>query len=265
LSSSEQPSRIRIFAGAVKAIGLWTACRYYLHWLRSSLGIPRKKAFHFQPKGVRFPILLRGGTSSDSAVFRQIFIEQEYETLYGMREVKCILDLGANTGLAAVAFLNRFPDAQVVAVEPDPDNHRLCAENIAAYGSRARTILGAVWSHPRKLAITRVGDQREWAVTVLEPVGEEPGVVQSWDPPTLFAMAGFETVDLLKIDIERSEIAIFNSSSAAWIQHVRNLCIELHGRDCEEAFFGAMSNFEYELEHSGELAICRNIRLRRNP
>jgi len=179
--------------------------------------------------------------------------------------MKCILDLGANTGLASVAFLNRFPNAQVVAVEPDPDNYRLCSQNIAAYGTRARAILGAVWSRSGKLALTRVGDCREWAVTVVEPVDDAPGVVQSWDAPTLFAMAGFETVDLLKIDIERSEIEIFNGSSRDWIKRVRNLCIELHGRDCEEAFFGAMSAFEYELEHSGELAICRNIRLRREP
>src|ERR1700730_4260267 len=116
-------ARIRIFISAVQAIGAWTAYRYYQHRLGCFLGIPGRKTFQLQPKGARQPILLRGGTSSDSAVFRQIFIEQEYQSLFGMPDVKCILDLGANTGLASVAFLNRFPNAQVVAVEPDPDNY----------------------------------------------------------------------------------------------------------------------------------------------
>jgi FkbM family methyltransferase len=191
-----------------------------------------------------------------------VFIEQEYLPIYNIPNVQRILDLGANTGMATVAFLNNFPNAQVVAVEPDPENHRMCSLNVAAYGARARAILGAVWSRPGKLALTRVGDQREWAVTVIEPTDDSPGFVQSWDPPTLLSMAGFETVDLLKIDIERSEIEIFNSGSDTWIERVRNLCIELHGPDCNEAFFGAMSKFEYELSHSGELAICRNIRRR---
>jgi FkbM family methyltransferase len=138
-------------------------------------------------------------------------------------------------------------------------------QNLAAYGTRARAILGAVWSHSCTLDLTRAPDCSEWSVTVIEPSDDTKGTVQAWDMPTLVSTANFETVDLLKIDIERSEIAIFNSDSLAWLQHVRNLCIELHGQDCEEAFFGDMSKFDYELDRSGELVICRNIRLRRDP
>jgi FkbM family methyltransferase len=257
-------AKVRILLEASRTVGLRTAWLYYLNWFRCSLGRPGSATLQLQPKGARYPVTLRGGTSADTAVFRQIFIEQEYQPLYKTPAVKSILDLGANIGLSAVVLLNRFPAAEVVAVEPDPENYRACSQNLAPYGSRARVILGAVWSRPGKLALTRVGDCREWAVTVIEPRADSPGVVQSWDTETLFAMAGFETVDLLKIDIERSELEIFKSDSAAWIPRVRNLCIELHGRDCEEVFFRAMSSFEYELERSGELVICRNIRPRRN-
>jgi FkbM family methyltransferase len=255
-------AKARVVAGAIRDIGLPSTCQFYLRWLLYSLGRPLKQAFRLRPRGMRYPVILRGGASSDSSVFRQIFIEQEYQPLYDMLDPKSVLDLGANTGLASVAFLTRFPNAQVVAVEPDTENHRLCLQNMQAYGSRARAILGAVWSRSGKVDLTRTGDCREWSVTVVEPADDAQGLVQCWDVPTLFTMAGFEMVDLLKVDIEGGEIAIFNGNSIAWIKRVRNLCIELHGRECEEAFFSAMSGFEYQLEHSGELVICRNIRLR---
>src|SRR5271170_6154812 len=120
---------VRVLVGSVKHLGLREAYQYNLNRLRCLLGSPSTEVLRLQPKGVRYPVTLRGGTSSDSAVFRQIFIEQEYLPLYKTQDVKRILDLGANTGLSAVAFLNHFPNAQVVAVEPDPENHRLCTQN----------------------------------------------------------------------------------------------------------------------------------------
>ena len=117
-----------------------------------TLGRPGTAALSLQPKGVRYPIMLRGGASSDGAVFRQIFIEQEYRPLYGTSDVESVLDLGANIGVSAIAFLTTFPNARVVAVEPDPENHRICSQNLAAYGTRARAILGAV--NPRAFSIT---------------------------------------------------------------------------------------------------------------
>jgi FkbM family methyltransferase len=253
-------AKFRTLVGLLETAGMQGAYRYYRNRLSCSIGRPRTGTFLLQPKGIRHPIALRAGASSDTSVFKQIFIEQEYQLLYATPNVNCILDLGANTGLSAICFLAHFPHAQVVAVEPDAENYRLCEHNLAAYGARVRAIQGAAWSQSGKLALTRIRDGRDWAVAVMEPTGDAPGVVEAWDVPALFSMAGFETVDLLKIDVERSEIEIFNHNSSAWIERVRNLCIELHGPDCEEAFFGAMANFEYELEHSGELVVCRNIR-----
>jgi hypothetical protein len=32
------------------------------------------------------------------------------------------------------------------------------------------------------------------------------------------------------------------------------------GPDCEDTFFRALADYDYELEHSGELTICRGLR-----
>jgi hypothetical protein len=42
----------------------------------------------------------------------------------------------------------------------------------------------------------------------------------------------------------------------------RNLAIELHGPDCEQVFLRALAGYDYQVQQSGELTICRNIRAR---
>jgi hypothetical protein len=67
-------------------------------------------------------------------------------------------------------------------------------------------------------------------------------------------------VDLLKVDIERSEIELFAKNTDSWLPRVKNICIELHGPDCEAAFFSALAPYDFEVSHSGELTICRDLR-----
>ena len=43
-------------------------------------------------------------------------------------------------------------------------------------------------------------------------------------------------VNLLKIDIEGAEQAVFGASSGQGLSHVRNIAIELHGDTCEKVF-----------------------------
>ena len=72
-------------------------------------------------------------------------------------------------------------------------------------------------------------------------------------------MTGGEQIDILKVDVERSELEIFGDTSSSWLPRVRNICIELHGADCREVFLRALKDFEYDLGVSGELTLCRNL------
>ena len=125
---------------------------------------------------------------------------------------------------------------------------------------------GAVWSTPAMLRLVRgkFHDGREWATQVDEMIqGERPSAgIQAWDVGSLIDMSGETMVDLLKIDIERAELSVFGESAGSWLHRVRNICIELHGKDCEEVFFNALKNFDYELGRKGELTVCRNLRLK---
>jgi len=211
---------------------------------------------------------MRTEPSSDGSVFWEIFLKNVYECVAGLPAPKLILDLGANVGYASAYFLNRYPNARVVAVEPDPETGAACCRNLAPYGARAIVVAGAAWPERMPLVLMRgvFGDGREWATQVRErAVGEAGRRVQGWDVASLIGMAGAPRVDLLKVDIERSELDLFGRNADTWLPRVDNICIELHGSDCRETFFRALDGYQYDLESALHLTVCRNLRLKAGP
>lgn len=241
----------------LRATLCWLLCR-----LERAIGISSTKLLYLRSKRAQYTLATRLGNSSDIEVFRQIFVDEEYSSLRDLEDVRFILDLGANVGYSSSYFLSCFPDARIVAVEPDERNLEICCLNLKPYGERVRVLHGAVWDRRTKLCLSRgtFGDGREWATEVALPPCSCSGDVQAWDICSLIDIAGCTKVDLLKIDIEGSELAVFSSGTKCWLPKVRNLCIELHGIKCQNAFFSALDGIDYELEYSGELTILRNMR-----
>lgn len=231
--------------------------------MKTILKLPQPPTMILKPRRALHPLIARSGASSDMCVLDQIFLCDEYSPLRSIECPKLILDLGANVGYSSAYFLSCFPSADVIAVEPDPRNVEICRRNLAPYGNRARIIKGAIWSEQCRLKLARSGyaDGRDWATQVL-PVedAQDEEAVEGWDVESLLQLAGKQQIDLLKIDIERSELELFGAGSRLWLEKVRNLCIELHGLDCERVFFKAVSDFEYDLSTHAELTICKSIR-----
>ena len=101
---------------------------------------------------------------------------------------------------------------------------------------------------------------KEWAFQVREcREGEKPHLYgESIDQ--LLRKSGFESIDILKIDIETSEKILFSRNYDSWLGKVKNMVIELHNQECEDVFFKAMSGYDYDLSRSGELTVCKNIK-----
>jgi FkbM family methyltransferase len=261
---------LRQIAGKISSFHSWrrsagwqAASRFAGHRIKGALGLPQSAALTVKPRQAMYPVSARLGDSSDMDVFSQIFVFDEYSCVRDIDSPGLIFDLGANVGYSSAYFLSNFPTASIVAVEPDPANFAVCRRNLLPYGSRVKTVCGAVWSSRSKLALSRgtFGDGREWASQVLEIEGKDDlETVEGWDIPSLLNLAGREEIDLLKVDIEGSEVNIFGPSSSAWLPKVRNICIELHGPRCEEVFFHALRDFDYQLVRFGELTVCKGLR-----
>jgi FkbM family methyltransferase len=238
------------------AIPIWDKIRHYL-------GLPPiAHPCQIGIRGIQHRIWLRPGTS-DYQVYRQVFADLEYAGINEVAEAGFILDCGANIGLASVYFLNRFPRATVLAVEPDGDNAVICARNLQPYGSRVKFVQGGIWSHRCKLVVvpSEFGAGNKWGIQVRPQTDADSGleVAEAFDLPSLLELAGKESIDVLKMDVERSELAIFSTAPERWLPFTKNLVIELHGDDCATTVFSALQSYHYELQHLGDLTYCLGL------
>lgn len=213
------------------------------------------------------PLLCRLGTS-DRWIFHQIFVQQEYAPLLDIENVDLIIDCGAYIGYSAAYFLSRFPQAHVIAIEPDKDNFELLKKNLSPYGERAELIHGAIWSNSAKLTMSDVyyrGAQYA-SRQVRECLPDEPGEVCAVDIPSLLANSRRNRISILKVDIEGSEGIIFGAQSGCekWLHKVDAIAIELHDDsqfgNCTLIFQAAISKQAFEVSQSGELTICRRTK-----
>ena len=227
----------------------------------AKLGLPTREKYQLCAKSSAWPLQVRANTS-DKQVFGMIHVDGEYEPLDDLDNVRLIVDCGANVGYASAYFLTRFPQAQAIAVEPDDRNFEMLRDNMQPYGNRVSLRHAGIWSHTAGLVICRneYRDGAEWATQVRECRDGETADVQATNIGTLLAESGCDAIDLLKIDIERSELVVFARNYESWLGRVRNLVIELHDEECRRVFFEALSPYVYDLCESGELTICKNIR-----
>ena len=219
------PSYVIRLRNVVSLLGWRTSIKYGVFKIWGS-SISGEHTLH--PRQTVYPLLLRPN-SSDVNVFSQVFVETEYAPLNHLTEVRLIIDLGANIGLSSAYFLNMFPDASVIAVEPDPANFALLKRNMKPYGSRVKAIHAGIWSHPARLTINDAPyrDGRAWTKQVVECDAITKDYIHGVDIPTLLKCSGHDEISLLKIDIEGAEAVIF-ATNYSWITRVGAIAIELH-------------------------------------
>lgn len=201
-----------------------------------------------------FPMFVRQGTS-DLLVFDQVFIDREYRCIDHLKNVRLIIDAGANVGYSSAYLLTRFPDSRVVALEPDPANFVGLCRNLRPWSDRATLVQAALWSEPAMLDFraetTATGD--EWGRQVEARVGD----VRALDMPSLIAQHG--PIDLLKIDIEGAEKHVF-AADVSWLDSVRNIVIELHSENDRNIFAHAIGGQDYAVSKCEELTVCLSER-----
>ena len=203
----------------------------------------------------RHPLEARAG-SSDLFVFDQIFVDREYRCLDGLDNVRTIVDAGANVGYSSAYLLTRFPDAHVIAVEPDPANFAQLTRNLKPYGKRVSAVQAALWGEDTILNFSDsfAGAGDEWARQV-EPSSEGNGDVRAVSMRSLMEQFGLDRIDLLKIDIEGAEENLFDAEDIGWLDRVGALVIEIHGAACQAALDRAFDGRGFAISRCDELTV----------
>lgn len=202
---------------------------------------------------------------SDMAAIRQVFIDRQYdfswpqhlsdrmqaryEAILAAGEKPIIVDAGANIGAAALWFGRRFPEANIVAIEPDPSNASLLRRNVA--GRPHQVVLeAAVGSVPGRVSLVHEG--LSWAIrTERSERGIEIVTIED-----AFRASGGTTPFIVKIDIEGFESDLF-AANTDWIARCHAVIIEPHdwmlpGQRSSGSFQKAMGELPFEIFLQGE-------------
>ena len=110
-----------------------------------------------------------------------------------------VLDLGGNVGLFGLLVMSRWPQASIVAFEPDPDNAGLLQRCIALNELGDRWSVVQACAAPDDGEVAFVGGGAALSHAALP--GEKPNATV----PALDVFPYLEGVDLAKIDIEGGE------------------------------------------------------------
>jgi FkbM family methyltransferase len=205
--------------------------------------------------------------SSDVLSFRQVFewkyydlpdfgqfprVRAAYQRILDSGRVPIIVDAGANVGAAAIWFSKLFPDASIIAIEPDADNADLCRLNTRIW-QNVQVIEAALGSEPGAASLSNP-ERQAWSFRVTRSADGEVPVCTI--PQIIRHDQRTQSLFLVKIDIEGFESDLF-ASNVEWLDEVEVVIIEPH--DYMFSGEGRCQNFQREIaKRDFEILICGN-------
>ncbi len=163
-------------------------------------------------------------------VLDEIFNKHCYELVPFIGEVKTIVDIGANMGIASAWFRLSYPQASILAFEPDPRALTILQKNAAAIGKielhpfglysedctkdffvgKTSTVHSSIHSHKYSSATNYSIDLK--------------------DAGSVLQNSKIGAIDIIKIDTEGCEIAILRSIGKA-IDGIKVIYLEFHSEN----------------------------------
>jgi FkbM family methyltransferase len=213
--------------------------------------------------------------SSDEPVIQQIFIQRDYDISRLLRggdirstyqqiltagQVPLIIDAGANIGAGTLYLADSWPQAQVVAIEPDSANLELLRNNTSGL-PQVVCIQAALACHSGEMllvdpGIGHWGLQAVPAHQVLAGASVRSRIPALGMQDLMQQQPSDRTPFLCKIDIEGGERDLF-SDQTNWIDRFALLVIELHDglmprQGISRSFLQAIAKRDRDFVYLGE-------------
>lgn len=191
-------------------------------------------------RSLKHPFKLRRCPSHVDGLIQNVF-RREYDRWLGGLKPGVIVDAGAYIGDLTCHWATKYPEARIIALEPNPPSHEFTMLNTAVYGPRITVLnagLGAIEGRCG-LSGSEMG-----AHLVLSGSSVESSVeVTTID--AILASQNIEQIDLLKMDIEGSEADVL-ANATGWIAKVKVLVVEFHGEAIERDCIAQLSSHGFD-------------------
>jgi len=202
-------------------------------------------AFSFN--SLRYPIIVRPGTDDVPSVVNNA-IREEYGQFADGFAPKVIVDAGAYIGDTTAYFLSRFPEAHVIALEPNVESFPLAQRNLMPYGDRVILLKVALWS---EVTTVHFGGSQTSAAITSSGVDVLTETIES-----LMAKFNLKFIDLLKLDIEGAEAQVVPSGVDSWLNKIGMLLLETHGCSIEKTLMPILVKAGFSCERFRNVWYC---------
>lgn len=239
-----------------------TLCKYlsYPEALSIYLKVKFNGGDQLSLKKLSEPFSLRNNPY-DYATFEEVLLREAYNIPLNYIP-STIIDAGANIGLTAIFFANRFSQSIIVALEPDTGNFEMLTANTKAYRNIIPVKCG-LWNNDAYLEVV---DEHKGnnAFIVKESGAGKKGSIKAVSVTSVMDEFNWDKIDILKMDIEGSEKKVFEQGYEEWLPKVKILIIELHDRiapGSSNAVFKALNNYNFSFDLKSENLIFTNTDL----
>ncbi|MCZ8196450.1 MAG: FkbM family methyltransferase [Flavobacterium sp.] len=199
-------------------------------------GIKNNKEEIYLPKLNR-KIYLRNNTK-DLETFEEIFLTNLYDTTLPIIP-KTIVDAGANVGLASLFFHLKYPEASIVALEIESKNSKVIKKNTSGINNFELIEKGLF----NKKSFFKIEDpyNASNSFQIREVTEQEEYDVESTTLDEILSQKKWDTIDILKIDIEGAEKDLFSSNYENWLPKTKVIMIETHDRMIPKCSYTVMN------------------------
>lgn len=176
--------------------------------------------------------LLHGHGDGPLFLYREMFIDKPYvrRGFYKPATGQTVIDIGANIGWFAAYLQSRVRGIRIHCFEPGPAAIETLRANIEAngLGEFISVYPFAVSGETGKCALARHSYSFERRLLRSAEPAVEADVVDTVTLERALKMAGAASIDLVKIDVEGSEVEIVLGSAGDVWMPVRRVAIEYH-------------------------------------
>lgn len=172
-----------------------------------------------------FPFYVRGGTKDVSVAINN-FIREEYAAIELVRDPRIMVDAGAYVGDTAAYFLSKYHGLECYAYEPMKESYDIAAINLSPYGHRVHLFKKAVGGTD---GIVRLSGTQTSAF-ISDSCGEE---IEAISLETIINDLPRPHIDILKLDVEGSEVDIFQKNVDFWLPCTKSIIVETHSQEGE--------------------------------
>ncbi len=214
------------------------------------------------------PLHLHVNCSSEYSplwVIDSVIVNKEFSFLlpWVYKSPIAILDAGANIGAVTLFFAIFFPEATIIALEPTRTNYKTLLLNTAIYPN-VHVFPVALWNTSTWL-IPKADPGQKGHDMYQETSAGHPAVPTTTIPRLLkrFNLSHF---DIVKLDIEGAEAAVFNSD-LSWLPRCSALTVEIHDflmpdpglQYLKQLVENSFRGLPFNLSLHGELSVYRRF------